>query len=66
MYQVGDMLDYPEVLPTIKLAQALKRRLCGTYEDSIPLVKRSQDVRNLAGEVLEERTSSLYGVYRGI
>lgn len=30
------------------------------------LVKRSQDVRNLAGEVLEERTSSLYGVCTGI
>lgn len=49
-----------------EISTGSKEATLGTYEDSIPLVKRSQDVRNLAGEVLEEQTSSLYGVYRGI
>lgn len=40
-----------------QISTGSKEVTLGTYEDSIPPVKRSLDVRNLAGEVLEEQTS---------
>lgn len=44
-----------------QISTGSKEATLGSYEDSILPVKRSQYVRNLAGEVLEEQTS-LYGV----